>query len=65
MVELRICASLLFVLLIIVLGIVVFPVVWPGWEALSLVWPFVLSLIGLLVALSKRSFVRYVRVRQA
>nr|PPQ56289.1 hypothetical protein C5F59_06060 [Streptomyces sp. QL37] len=64
----RICASLLVVLLIILLGIVVFPTVWPGWDQLPVVWPFlcppVLSLVGLLVALSKRSYLRYSRVRQ-
>ncbi|MFG2767437.1 hypothetical protein [Streptomyces rubiginosohelvolus] len=66
--ELRICASLLFVLLIILLSIVVLPTVWPGWEQLPALWPFLsplaLSLLGLLVALSKRSYLRYVRVRQ-
>ncbi|MFJ2851257.1 hypothetical protein [Streptomyces rubiginosohelvolus] len=66
--ELRICASLLFVLLIILLGIVVLPTVWPGWEQLPALWPLLsplaLSLLGLLVALSKRSYLRYVRVRQ-
>ncbi|GGN51411.1 hypothetical protein GCM10012285_41510 [Streptomyces kronopolitis] len=66
--ELRICASLFFVVLFTLLGLVVVPTVWPGWEELPglwpLVWPLVLPLIGLLVALSKRSYLRYVRVRQ-
>lgn len=66
--ELRICASLLLMLLIILLGIVAFLSVRPGWEQLPALWPFLfplaLPLIGLLVALSKRSYLRYVRVRQ-
>ncbi|MYR92318.1 MULTISPECIES: hypothetical protein [unclassified Streptomyces] len=66
--ELRICASLLLVLLIILMGIVAFLSVRPGWEQLPALWPFLfplaLPLIGLLVALSKRSYLRYVRVRQ-
>ncbi|SCD80575.1 hypothetical protein GA0115253_1018810 [Streptomyces sp. Termitarium-T10T-6] len=67
--DLRICASLLLVLLAVLLGIVAFLVVRPGWEQLTAIWPFlfpfVLPLIGLLVVLSKRSHLRYVRVRQA
>ncbi|MER5973645.1 hypothetical protein ABT112_28650 [Streptomyces sp. NPDC002055] len=51
-------------LLPIPLGIVVFPTVWPGWEERPVVWPLALPLIGLLVALSKRSYLRYIRVRQ-
>ncbi|MFE6699224.1 hypothetical protein [Streptomyces sp. NPDC057718] len=55
-------------LLIILLGIVVLHTVWPEWERLPAFWPLlsplVLSLLGLLVALSKRSYLRYVRVRQ-
>lgn len=66
--ELRICASLFFVLLITLVGIAVFPTVWPGREQLPVVWPlvgpFLLPLIGLLFAMSKCSYLRYVRVRQ-
>ncbi|MFJ8676351.1 hypothetical protein [Streptomyces sp. NPDC093589] len=57
--------------LIVLLGIVVFPAVWPGWEHLPIVWPLiapfiaplVLPLVNVLAALSKRSYLRYVRVR--
>lgn len=67
--ELRVCGSLLLVLLIALLATFVTLEVSaskasPNWTALALVWPLVLPLVGVLAALAKRTYLRYVHVRQ-
>ncbi|MFE1199567.1 hypothetical protein ACFW6E_43835 [Streptomyces olivaceoviridis] len=52
------------VMLIALLVILLVPKLLPSWADLPVVSSFVLSLIGGLAALLRRSYLRYVRVRQ-
>ncbi|MFJ2175878.1 hypothetical protein ACIOHE_23675 [Streptomyces sp. NPDC087851] len=52
--------------MLLVTGTVIFvlPKVWPDLAGLPVIWPVLLPLVGFLAALSRRSYLRYVRVRQ-
>ncbi|MGY5079234.1 hypothetical protein ACWIGX_19440 [Streptomyces nigrescens] len=64
LVDLRLCASLPIVIIILVPAIVVLPKVWPAVVNLPIPWPFVVCAALSLVGLSCHSYLRIVRFRR-
>ncbi|MFI1112863.1 hypothetical protein ACH4TU_33575 [Streptomyces physcomitrii] len=62
--ELRLSASLLVVIVILVGGVVALPVVWPTVSRFPFVWPVLVSALLSLVAVSSQSYIRVVRTRR-
>ncbi|MFD4791168.1 hypothetical protein ACFWN1_29825 [Streptomyces sp. NPDC058459] len=64
--EWHLCGSFILVLVtvLVVVALIRFPAVRPGWAWWPYVEPFIAPWIVVVIALSKRSHLRYVRVRQ-
>lgn len=63
LVDLRLCASLLVIVIVLVTPAVLLPR-WPVAEDVSGLWPLVLSVVLILVGLSRRSYIRIVCFRR-
>ncbi|MEV7383880.1 hypothetical protein [Streptomyces lydicus] len=64
LVDLRLCASLPIVIIILVAVIVLLPGAWPAVVNLPIPWPFVVCATLSLVGLSGHSYLRIVRFRR-
>ncbi|MGD3109284.1 hypothetical protein [Streptomyces sp. YGL11-2] len=63
--EVHLCSSLLVVVLVLVVTVVALHDRWPVIVGGSAIWPLGVRVLGLLLVASRRSGVRYVRVRSA
>ncbi len=61
--EVHLCSSLLVVVFVLVVIVVALPDLWPAIVGVPVVWPLGARVIALLLAASRRSSVRFVRVR--
>ncbi|GGX36503.1 hypothetical protein GCM10010341_67600 [Streptomyces noursei] len=64
LVDLRLCASLPIVGIIVVTAIPLLPRWWPALQNIPGLWPFVVYAVLSLVGLSCRSYIRIVRFRR-
>lgn len=64
LVDVRLCASLLIVVVLVVAVIVLVPANWPAPAGIPGVWALVPSAVVSLLALSRRSYLRVLRFRR-
>ncbi|MER7118447.1 hypothetical protein ACFQL8_09420 [Streptomyces goshikiensis] len=65
LVDIQLCASLMIVFIVLVVMIVLFPWVWPTVQDNPGLWPLILPGVLSMVGLSRRSYIRIVRLRRS